>query len=73
MGPIHAQYGWDFTAISAGVTIFGVIAALLAPFYGRMADRYGVRPVAIISLVAFIVTFSAFWFVPGTIIGWWSF
>lgn len=73
MGPIHTQYGWDFTAISAGVTIFGIIAALLAPLYGRMADRYGVRRVAIASLVAFIVTFAAFWFVPGTLVGWWSF
>ncbi len=73
MGPIHTQYGWDFTAISAGVTIFGIIAALLAPLYGRMADRYGVRRVAILSLVAFIVTFAAFWFVPGTLVGWWSF
>ncbi len=73
MGPIHTQYGWDFTAISAGVTIFGIIAALLAPLYGRMADRYGVRRVAILSLVAFILMFAAFWFVPGTVAGWWSF
>ena len=73
MGPIHTQYGWDFTAISAGVTIFGIIAALLAPLYGRMADRYGVRRVALLSLVAFILVFAGFWFVPGTIAGWWSF
>lgn len=73
MGPIHAQYGWDFTEISAGVTIFGVVAALLAPSYGRMADRYGVRRVAIASLMAFIVVFAAFWFVPDTIAGWWAF
>ncbi len=73
MGPIHTQYGWDFTVISAGVTIFGVIAALLAPLYGRMADRYGVRRVAILSLIAFIILFAGFWFVPGTIVGWWSF
>ena len=73
MGPIHADYGWDFTVISAGVTIFGIIASLLAPLYGRMADRTGVRRVAIASLVAFIAAFAAFWFVPGTITGWWSF
>jgi OFA family oxalate/formate antiporter-like MFS transporter len=73
MGPIHTQYGWDFTEISAGVTIFGLIAALLAPLYGRMADRHGVRRVAILSLVAFIIVFAAFWFVPGTIAGWWIF
>lgn len=73
MGPIHAEYGWDFTAISAGVTIFGLIAAPLAPVFGKMADRYGVRRIAILSLAAFIVVFASFWFVPGTLIGWWSF
>lgn len=73
VGPIHAQYGWDFTVISAGVTIFGIIAAVLAPLYGRLADRYGVRRVAILSLVGFIVVFASFWFVPGTVAGWWAF
>lgn len=73
MGPIHAQFGWDFAAISGGVTIFGIIAALLAPLYGRMADRLGVRSVAITSLAAFIVVFAAFYFVPASLGGWWLF
>lgn len=72
MGPIHRQYGWDFTVISAGFTVFGIIASLLAPLYGRMADRFGVRRVAISSLVAFILVFASFWFVPGSIAGWLS-
>ena len=72
MGPIHAEFGWDFAAIAGGVTIFGVIASLLAPFYGGLADRHGVRPVALISLAAFAAAFAAFYFVPGTLPGWWA-
>ena len=26
MGPIHNEFGWDFSAISAGVTVWGLIA-----------------------------------------------
>lgn len=73
MGPIRAEYGWDFAAISAGVTIFGIVASLLAPLYGAMADRHGVRPVALGSLFAFGVIFASFYLVPATTGGWWLF
>jgi MFS family permease len=73
MGPIHAEFGWDFKVISAGVTIFGIIAALSAPFVGGLADRYGVRPVALISLLLFAMVFASFWFVPPSIMGWFGF
>lgn len=73
MGPIHAEYGWDFKSISAGVTIFGLIASLLAPVFGGLADRHGVRPVALGSLFMFGLVFGAFWFVPGSVAGWWTF
>lgn len=73
MGPIHAEFGWDFAAIAAGVTLFGVIASLLAPVFGALADRYGVRPVALTSLLLFGLVFAAFYFVPPTVAGWWIF
>ncbi len=73
IGPIHAQYGWDFKVISAGITTFGVIAALTAPFVGGLADRKGVRPVALVSLVLFALVFAGFWFVPMTLAGWFAF
>lgn len=73
MGPIHAEYGWDFATIASGLTIFGIIAALLAPVYGGLADRFGVRRVAIASLIGFIIVFASFWFVPASLAGWWSF
>lgn len=69
MGPIHNEFGWDFAAISAGVTIFGIIASLMAPVFGGLADRFGVRSVALISLIAFGLTFGAFYFVPQSTIG----
>ncbi len=73
LGPVHAETGWDFAVIAAGITVYGLIASLLAPVFGAMADRYGVRPVAIGSLAAFTVVFASFYFVPTQIGGWYLF
>ncbi len=73
MGPIHSEFGWDFAQISAGVTIYGLLASLMAPVYGALADRLGVRPVALWSLFAFGIVFGAFWFVPGYLPGYYAF
>jgi MFS family permease len=73
MGPIHAETGWDFKSISAGVTIFGIVASLLAPFYGGLADRHGVRPVALAALAGFGAVWAAFYLVPASVGGWWLF
>lgn len=66
MGPISAEFHWDFAATSAGVTVFGIIAALLAPFYGGLSDRFGVRPVVLWSLLAFAAVFASFYFLPAS-------
>lgn len=63
--PLNAEFGWSKTQISIGVTIYGLTAALLAPFYGAMCDRYGVRRVGISSLIAFAVIFASFYLMPG--------
>lgn len=69
IGPLNAEFGWSFRDISLGITIFGVLAALLAPVFGAMADRFGVRPVALWSLFAFALAFAALSFIPNSLIG----
>ncbi|WP_346245582.1 MFS transporter [Sphingomonas rustica] len=73
MGPIHDEFGWSFAAISVGVTIFGTTASLLAPVIGGLADRIGVRAVGLWSLLAFGIVFASFYFVPGSLAGWYAF
>lgn len=62
--PLQAEFGWSQTQILVPITLFGVIASLLAPVFGWMADRYGVRPVALWSLFAFALAFAAISLTP---------
>ncbi len=66
IAPLQDEFGWTITQIVFPITIFGIIASFLAPFFGWLADRYGVRPVALLSLAAFGLAFAAVLFTPTT-------
>ena len=71
-GPLHDAFGWSFRDIGLGITVQGVTSSLLAPYYGYLSDRYGVRPVALASLAAFGVTFAALGFIPNSLLGYYA-
>ncbi len=64
IGPINADLGWSFLEISAAVTIYGIIGALLAPVIGTLVDKHGVKPVALTALGLFGLSFAAMYLVP---------
>lgn len=70
LGPLHDEFGWSFATISAGVTIFGITAGLLAPVVGAAADRWGVRTIALASTFAFALVFAAIGLIPGSLFAW---
>jgi len=72
MPELNREFGWGFGQISLGVTVFGIVASLLAPFYGALADRFGVRPVALLSLLAFSLAFAAFALIPASLAGYYA-
>ncbi len=67
IGPIHYAMGWSFVEISIGITIYGMVGAFLAPAVGALADKIGVRPVAMGALAGFGIAFSLLYFVPQNI------
>ena len=41
--PMTAEFGWSRTAMSAAVSLGGILAALSSPILGPMLDRHGAR------------------------------
>lgn len=64
--PLRDEFGWTQTEAVIPITIFGVIASFLAPVFGWMADRFGVRPVALWSVFAFALAFAAVSLTPAS-------
>lgn len=73
IGPISQEFSWDFAQTSAGVTVFGIIAALTAPLFGGLSDKFGVRPVVLWSLFLFGMLFGSFYFLPSNHMGYLAF
>lgn len=67
IAPLRAEFGWSTTQILLPITIFGIVASLLAPVFGWMADRYGVRRVALWSLFAFGLVFASISLTPSSL------
>jgi MFS family permease len=59
MPALQAEFGWSRGMTSLGVTLFLATTALLAPFAGTLADRYGVRVMLPASLLAGAACFAA--------------
>ncbi|MCH7736890.1 MAG: MFS transporter [Chloroflexi bacterium] len=49
--PLSQQFGWSRTLISGSVTAGALAALVLSPAIGWAIDRYGVRPVLVVSMV----------------------
>jgi predicted MFS family arabinose efflux permease len=49
--PLSSEFQWSRAAISGFWSISGVIFGVASPIVGRLADRFGVRRVILISVV----------------------
>lgn len=52
VSPVQAEFGWSRAAASGAATFQQLGIFLSAPLVGRLADRYGVRAIAIASYIA---------------------
>ena len=54
--PIEETFGWTRTEISASLS-FAAVGGLSAPLLGRAMDRFGARPILVLSLAVFGLSF----------------
>ncbi|MEZ5498471.1 MAG: MFS transporter [Steroidobacteraceae bacterium] len=71
IGPMREALGWSIAEISLAITLFGLCASAMAPLVGAIADRRGVRPVALLSLLLFGLAFAALGATPAVVGAWW--
>jgi MFS family permease len=57
--PLAKAFGWGFGQIFFGVTITSIVLPFASPLIGLLSERFGVRRVALTSLVLFSLAFMA--------------
>lgn len=50
MTPLHAEFGWSMSAMSAAVSLNLILYGLVAPFAAALMERFGIRRVVSIAL-----------------------
>ncbi len=54
------EFGWGFGDIMVGIMVMTFMALVASPIIGNLADRFGVRKVALTSVVLFALAFASF-------------
>jgi MFS family permease len=56
------SFGSRVEALGVSAMAFALTSTFAAPFIGMLADRFGRRPIILVSLTAYVVAFSGFLF-----------
>lgn len=60
-------FGWSFAEVMGGFTVMTLVTAVAGPLARILADRLGVRPVAVSALVLFSLGFMSFALMNGSV------
>jgi len=66
--PISSDLGWTRSQVTLGLAISGFTMALGSIILGRLMDRYGIRPVTLVAIVAFGLSMAAIGFTPRSLV-----
>lgn len=70
--PLQAEFGWSRAAVSGAATFQQLGIFLSAPLVGRLADRIGLRPLAIASYIAMPLALVALSMAGPSVWGWYG-
>lgn len=66
--PLQAEFGWSRGAAQLPLLFQTIGALTLLPVVGWATDKYGARPIVLISLVAYFLAFSSFSLMQGNVL-----
>lgn len=59
IGPVAAGLGIGRGVMSSAIGLSSIMTALTVPILGRLVDRFGVRPILLVSIIAFALATAA--------------
>ena len=68
MIPITTEFGWDRAQVTLAALIGGILSAIALPFVGAAIDRWGIRRVVPIGIVALAVNIALLSIVPAVLL-----
>ncbi|HNS28375.1 MAG TPA: MFS transporter [Steroidobacteraceae bacterium] len=66
--PIAEEFGWGRGDVQLGVLWYTIAVVCIVPLVGALADRFGVRRMALLTLAAFGVCFALIGLTPGSLV-----
>src|ERR1700681_3616830 len=57
--PLSSEFHWSREAVSGFTAISGVMYAVASPLIGRLADKFGIKPVILICAVLVALSYSS--------------
>jgi MFS family permease len=68
INPLHDAYGWSRGQVQFAYFLFAMAAGLMYPQVGVLADRFGARRVALVSMPLFVLAFGCIAFSGGSLL-----
>jgi MFS family permease len=65
--PISSDLGWTRSQVTLGLALSGFTMALGSVLFGRLMDRYGIRPVTLAAVVGFGVSMAIIGLTPASL------
>ena len=65
--PLQAEFGWSRSAVQLPLLFQTIGALTMLPIIGWATDKYGARPIALISLIAYFFAFASFSLMSGSL------
>jgi predicted MFS family arabinose efflux permease len=60
MEPLAHEFGWNKSQTSSGISIAGILGAVLSPFFGILIDKWGTRRLALPGLLLMSLVVASF-------------